>query len=467
MSGLYPKEIQVPVSTLLVVGLGLYFSYSLGNWLYRKIPALKYIPGIRQKYFKELVKHRNQFIRSVQDKWESYGTLNVKMPEIGLDYETCLNIIKEYDRLTLDKVKNKQFSGTIYPPKLLQHESDSDLYPSHGPDNLYLEIFRRANLWNGLHDSEFMVTHIINEQVVAMVADLFGARPGQVKGLVTSGGSQSLMNAVRSYINFGVDQKGLSVSECIVVAPDTIHAAVIKGCQAYNCQLKLIRTDKNGVVDNDKLYRVVKKYKSNIVALFCSVPSYPYGTIDDVECFSRLARHYNLGLHVDCCLGGFIVNFLDEKYEKILQFPGVTSLSADTHKNGLAPKGSSVLIYKRFPLGNRENGLYYSIYAIPDWKGGLYGSPKDEGSVSCIETFCAFITLLYNGKDKYRELAHKVDDTVRKLKAFLHEDPNVEVISPPDSVNVAAFRLTGLAYGATYRLADLMALKGFVFNCMT
>lgn len=454
----------MPVSNLLCMAASAYILYSCSKWIYRKIPALKYIPGIRQRYLRELIKHRRDFIKSVENKWDKFGSLHLKMTEEGLDYSTCLNLIKEYSRLTLENVKNKQFSGTIYPPKLL-NENHNDLYMSNGPENLYLEIFRHANLWNGLHDSEFMVTHLLNHQVVSTVADLFGAYPNDVKGLITNGGSQSLMNALRSYINWGKEHKGLEASECIIVAPDTIHAAVIKGCEAYNCQLKLIKTDRNGYVDEDKLYRVVNKYKNYIVALFCSTPSYPYGTIDDVEYFGQLAQVHKLGLHVDCCLGGFIINFLDESYSKLLRISGVTSLSADTHKNGLSPKGSSVLIYKKFPYG--ENGLYYSIYAIPDWKGGLYGSPKDEGSVSCIETFCALITLLYNGKAKYREIAHNIDLVVKNIKSFLSNDPNVSIISPQDSINVVAFRLTGLSYGATYRLADLMNNKGFVFNCMT
>ena len=85
---------------------------------------------------------------------------------------------------------------------------------------------------------------------------------------------------------------------------------------------------------------------------------------------------------MDCCLGGFIVNFLDAEAREFLRMPGVTSLSIDTHKNGWAPKGSSVLITRPVrDLKLREVNLVYHIYySIPSWPGGLYGSPQDRGS---------------------------------------------------------------------------------------
>ena len=55
--------------------------------------------------------------------------------------------------------------------------------------------------------------------------------------------------------------------------------------------------------------------------------------------------------------------------------PGVTSLSADTHKNGLAPKGSSVLITKNI---ESRNLAYYSIYSVPEWNGGVYNQKMLE-----------------------------------------------------------------------------------------
>ena len=53
------------------------------------------------------------------------------------------------------------------------------------------------------------------------------------------------------------------------------------------------------------------------------------------------------GVHVDCCLGGFILPFARQLgYAGIPRFdfgvPGVTSMSVDTHKYGYAAKGRFV-----------------------------------------------------------------------------------------------------------------------------
>ena len=117
----------------------------------------------------------------------------------------------------------------------------------------------------------------------------------------------------------------------------------MKASKCYNFELVLVKT-KYGVVDNDDLKYKINCYKERLVALFCSTPSYAYGVVDNVKLFSDLACEYNIGLHVDVCLGGFIINYLrDCEYFK---YPGVTSISIDPHKNALTPKDVSVLLCK-------------------------------------------------------------------------------------------------------------------------
>lgn len=74
-----------------------------------------------------------------------------------------------------------------------------------------------------------------------------------------------------------------------------------------------------------------------------SAPNYPYGTMDDIERIGKLARKYKTPLHVDSCLGGFLVIFMKRAGYPTPKFDfsvkGVTSISADTHKYGFTPKG--------------------------------------------------------------------------------------------------------------------------------
>lgn len=72
--------------------------------------------------------------------------------------------------------------------------------------------------------------------------------------------------------------------------------------------------------------------------------------MDDIEKISELGIKYNVPVHVDSCLGGFLTAFMTDIGHPIppcdFQLPGVTSISADTHKYGFAPKGTSIILYR-------------------------------------------------------------------------------------------------------------------------
>lgn len=105
---------------------------------------------------------------------------------------------------------------------------------------------------------------------------------------------------------------------------------------------------------------------------------YPHGAVDPIAGLSALALELDVGLHVDCCLGSFLVPFMRKAGFEFPDFdftlPGVTTISCDTHKYGYAPKGSSVLLYSNHTLRSYQ----YSLFT--DWPGGIYGTPTIAGS---------------------------------------------------------------------------------------
>lgn len=90
-------------------------------------------------------------------------------------------------------------------------------------------------------------------------------------------------------------------------------------------------------------------------------------------CAVQVTRRYNLLLHVDACLGGFVLPFARKLGYPIPPFDfsveGVTSMSVDTHKFGMAHKGTSVVLYHSKQLRQ------YQYTKITEWTGGLYISP--------------------------------------------------------------------------------------------
>ncbi len=449
-------------------------------------------PFIRKRYDAKIQEEYDKFRESVKNIRRQFGPIYHSIPCQGLKTEALLQLVRKYSDVTFNKVKDKQLSGTIYSKSLvkknaesqIKHEefkfddleeigSDSDYFEalSEKLELLFCEAFKQAYLWNSLHRHEFAIGSFLEHQVVQMAANMFGAsveidEVDNVMGFVTSGGTESLMLAVRIYREWGAVNKGHQPGESVIIASKSVHAAIEKGCQAYQVKLVLLETAEDGKTDVELLKKTIKQYGSKVVAIIGSAPSYIAGVMDPIEEMAAVAFEYGIGFHVDCCLGGFIVNNLKHLKTDFCKEKGVTSLSADTHKNGLAPKGSSVLL--TMMLGD-ENLAKYAIYVIPGWSGGVYGTPKDAGSQSCVPALMAFLALLATGQSGYKRLAQSIYKSACEVADFiLGCKGRLKLIAYPQA-NVVAFKIDpqwGLQKGAIYAFAHEMAQHGVVLNAM-
>eukprot|EP00730_Choanoeca_flexa_P003592 TRINITY_DN11448_c1_g1_i7.p1 TRINITY_DN11448_c1_g1~~TRINITY_DN11448_c1_g1_i7.p1 ORF type:complete len:296 (+),score=73.16 TRINITY_DN11448_c1_g1_i7:158-1045(+) len=190
--------------------------------------------------------------------------------------------------------------------------------------------------------------------------------------------------------------------------------------------------DKTGRVD---MRAVRRSINSNTVALAGSCPNYPHGCVDPIVQMAALAKQHDIGMHVDACLGSFVVPFMRKAGFDFPDFDfsveGVTSISADTHKFGFAPKGSSVVMYSR-------KELHHAQYAIfPDWPGGVYGTPTIGGSRSGALIASTWAALVYHGEEGYIRTTKKVMDTLVKIKQGLKEIPGIKIMGEPEGPIVA------------------------------
>ena len=375
------------------------------------------------------------------------------VPLNGLNVAECFDLIQTYSRSIRSSVKTSLHSGTIYVDI-----SDTDDY-NYLPQNiegLYMYIMQQSYYWNNMHDVEFRLTYSIQRQLGWMVADILGGSIKPFTSMHTNGGTQSIRTAARAYMNYGRKVKGLKRKDVTIIALDTIHASLFKAQEAFGFNLVIIPTVTGWQFPQD-IRKTIDKYKNTVVAIFCSYPAYVYGKIDNLDLFSKIAVEYNIGLHIDCCLGGFIFNQIRGYENAILNTPGLTSLSIDPHKNGMSPKGSSILFCYNYGINNK-NLAHYAIYAIPDWKGGLYGSINDEGSSSFVEVFCTYITLLHNGKNKYRENAKKINETCRTIVDIINNHCHKVIDITP--LNVVCFKLHPTNNNISYHFASEMEKLG-------
>lgn len=195
------------------------------------------------------------------------------------------------------------------------------------------------------------------------------------------------------------------------MVPASAHAAFDKAGAYFDITIVHVPLDRTMSADVRAMARAIT---SNTVAIVGSACGYPHGNIDPIEELGRLAQRRGVGLHVDCCLGGFLVPFMDEAGFPLPPFdfrvPGVTSISCDTHKYGFAPKGSSVLLYRHKSLRR------FQYFVATDWCGGIYASPSINGSRPGALIAGTWAALMFMGRAGYVKSTRQIVETAKYIE---------------------------------------------------
>jgi glutamate/tyrosine decarboxylase-like PLP-dependent enzyme len=492
------KHPAVRAGTTLAAGYGLYKLYETLSlqWgestrdMLSRVALL--LPPAREAYRQNFTKDVKASAKSHAEGWKKFGTPMTAIPEDGWTAEGVMGLIDQYCAVTNPPLEEKCMSGTIYSnsfrdekakatqgnQELIGKQKPRDLSSPEALSVLAAELeesltysFRKSMLWNSLHGNEFGIGDFVTYQVVHMVGNMYGADPARLMGFVTSGGTESLMLAMRCYRQWGISNRNHGPGDAVVIAPSSVHAAVNKAGTAYHMTVVMTPTNAEGRVDLAAMRRALKKYGKRVVCVVGSTPSYPTGVVDDIPSIAKMAREHGCGMHVDGCLGGFIVNYAGGHNTDFLALEGVTSMSVDTHKNGWAPKGSSCCLMNPLPdknMGPDTNLAYHSIYSMPGWSGGVYGTPRDPGSQQVSSALQALVAMLSIGKSGYRQIAQGVHQASKDMAAVISEFPELELVCAPE-VNVVTWQIAKKANwpgGAIYGFAKEMDERGFTVSAI-
>ncbi|CAG5129758.1 unnamed protein product, partial [Candidula unifasciata] len=242
------------------------------------------------------------------------------------------------------------------------------------------------------------------------------------------------------------------------IAPVTAHAAFDKAASYFHMKITHIPVDeKTRMVDLVAMRRAISRKTCVLVA---SAPHFPHGIIDPVQEVAKLGQKYGLPVHVDCCLGGFLLPFMEKAGFPLQPFdfrvPGVTSISADTHKYGFAPKGSSVIMYRNRDL------LTHQFFVQPDWPGGMYASPTFAGSRAGSIVAACWATLMHFGEDGYIDTTKRIVSTTKYIVNRLKSIPEIFIFGEPQ-VSVIGI---GSSVFNVYRLFESLVEKGWNLNSL-
>jgi sphinganine-1-phosphate aldolase len=362
-----------------------------------------------------------------------------EIPEKGRTREEILALLKELSSTEDAMGDEGRVSGSIYHGGHEHYEFLVDAFANFAHSNvLQRDMYPSATKFEG--------------EIVAMTASLMHG-PRDVCGVITSGGTESLLSPLLAYRERSRER---GITEPEVIIPVTAHVALEKGAHYFGIKVLHAPLGDDWKVDLDWVASHITK---NTIALVGSAGNYPHGLIDDIEGLSSLAVKHDIGLHVDGCLGGWLLPWFEVLGHKIPLFdfrlPGVTSISADTHKFGYSLKGTSVLLYRTPELRRYQ----YSMFA--HWPGGIYASPGISGSRSGGLIAAAWAAMVNLGREGYLENAAKIWKAAREIENAVRSHPELEVIGDPTFL--IAFKSETLNI---YHLNDALISQGWRLNSL-
>jgi glutamate/tyrosine decarboxylase-like PLP-dependent enzyme len=388
----------------------------------------------------DLLATLDQMMHPYRERFDVYS----RLPERGRDRADILAEIEQLGAIELDRWKQGYASGSVY----------------HGDDE-HVEFLNRVyalqSQANQLHPDLWPSAAKFEAEIVAMTAHMlsagrttapYGSEQG-VCGSVTSGGSESILMAMKTYRDWARDKRGITQGE--IVVPISAHAAFHKAAQYFQLELRVTPLDADFRAD---VAAVRDAITPHTIALVASAVNFPYGTIDPIDQLGAIAAERGLGLHVDACLGGYFLPWAEKLGQPVPPFdfrvPGVTSMSCDTHKYGYAPKGTSVVLYRGEELRR------YQYFTVADWPGGLYYSPTVSGSRPGGLSAACWAALVSMGEAGYLEATKKILAAVATMHQGIRTIPELKILGQP----LGPFAVASDALDI-YQVLDQMSARGW------
>jgi sphinganine-1-phosphate aldolase len=282
---------------------------------------------------------------------------------------------------------------------------------------------------NGLDPTAFPSLLQMENDLVGFYAGLVDG-PDTVVGTVTSGGTESCLLAVQSARDSRPD-----VDRPRMVVPSTVHAAFLKAAHYFGVEAVVVPVGPDFRADPAAMLAAVDADPHRTVLVVVSAPSYAHGVVDPVAEIAPAAAERGVRCHVDACIGGWVLPYAARLGREVppwtFAVDGVTSLSADLHKYGYAPKGTSLLLH-RTPAHRRPQ-----YFAHAGWPGYTMLNSTMQSTKSGGPLAGAWAVVQSVGDTGYELLSREVFEAVDAIVAGITDVAGLGVLVAPDSTLVA------------------------------
>lgn len=292
-----------------------------------------------------------------------------------------------------------------------------------------VEVAKEAHLrffsTNALYQGYFPGLAQFESEILDFAADLFHGP--DATGSITSGGSESILMAVKSARDRAREvHPQINTPEMVV--PASAHPAFWKAANYFGLDVHKIPLDVEHQVDLDRYASAVGE---NTVLLVGSAPSLTLGMVDPIPTMAQLAAARDINFHVDACVGGWFLPFAEEEGEKFATFdfrvPGVTTISADLHKFGYGAKGASTIMSRDPDIFRHQEFRFGAPERNDDW----YVTPSMTGTRPGGPIAAAWAVLRFLGRDGYRRVTRESLEFIRRLQRGIDSIDGLHVMGRP------------------------------------
>ena len=363
---------------------------------------------------------------------------NARLPTQGIATDTLLAEVDARQSREPD-VHGARLFGLVYPTG------------RHDLEELIVAVNQRYLFGNALNPFKFPEVARFEGEVVAMTGGLVHL-PAGGGGSMTSGGTESIL---MSMLVSRERARAKGIARPQILAPASAHPAYAKAAHYFDMDYVRIPLDAEFRADIDAARELLTDATAVIVA---SAFNYPYGVMDPVTELAALAHARGIGCHVDGCIGGFVLPFLEALGHDVppwdFRVEGVTEISADVHKYGYTTKGASVVLHRD------ADWFGHQFFVYDQWGSGLYGSPGVAGAKPAAPIATAWAVMQSLGLDGYTEIMRGRMGTVTEVRTTIEGRRDVRLVGDPIGP-VMAMRSDTIDL---YAVADVLDAKGWHIN---
>lgn len=325
------------------------------------------------------------------------------------------DVFKELETFTERDVNwrtGKVLTG-LYDPGAAAHEVAVQAYTRFLPHNaLYVNMYPSIGK--------------MEKEVVASVADLLRA-DDEVVGNITSGGTESILMAVKTARDWARVNRP-EITEPEMALPVSAHPAFLKAAHYFG--VKVVQTAIELKEYRADLSSFEKALGKNTILAVGSAPNFSHGSIDPITEMAGLAKEKKILFHVDGCVGGIYMSVMRRMGYELPAFdfsvPGVTSISADLHKYGYAPKNASVILYHNRDL--RKHAWFVcsgtTEYLVIN---STTQSSRTGGPIAASWSLMRFM-----GEEGFQDIVRRSQEATEKMLDAIDGIDGIEVLGKPD-----------------------------------